>query len=645
MKILVSTSSVKLEDKSIKVSVVAGKATKTKPAMAAIVVSSGTKKEAAKITFKPTAEATIEKPKYEARLNALGKGFRMKNAADCIASLKVHGFDPKDGKPIRDFYAGKITAAEFKKAMGTKTYTHKDDVKVAETVKHVNSVKLPSAGKGKITRKMVDKVFASFQTIPFANDSFVKAFMKACENHNNGKLTKAQLTKVSGIFSKRATRQPKLAAMRKAYDSVIDTMRSGLELGNAKPASANTGDSLLPNVTSKRLTSFITDMFEEGKLKTRDISAINTILGKLTSGSATPKEVQRVKDILTRPAGSHPRLLGMAIHEVEKMQMKAGVSNVIDPKTEADFDQTTLPLSARISTSPRSKGEVIITGSVLPTSINDGVFGTHTSFGETYVSTKAKAMKSLRKNKGFSKTHEALINDLVDGAVKPRAFVAAFNKIAKAPTRGKEPAAPASKVQGNVVTDGNLSVELPTDSKLTAGEANKIMGYFSSMIGKNQVAKAQCTRALKDLASGEMTKPMKKRWLDRISESDIRPVPRKLVSLLRETSGAASASTPRARNTTKGGAARPTANSTPHAIAKAITAAGFKGVLAARQRGDLVEIYNKEDNAVVWSWNRKTLKAINYTSSKINQMYSTIDLDAMAQGKKVSTVKDILQSL
>lgn len=465
MEILVSLSNVKVQDTSAKVTVEAGKATKTKPAMAKIIVSTAAKKNAATITFKPTAEATIEKPKYEARLNRMGKGFRMKNAAECIQALKVFGFDPKDAAPIREFYSGKITAAQFKKAMGTKSYQHKDDAKAADVVKMINATKLPTSGKGKVTRKMVDGIFADYQTFPIIREADVKKLLKAIGDFNDGKLKPTALKSIRGLFARSKTnaRNPKVAAMGKKFNAVIDLMES-----------------------------------------------------------------------TEAPSGSTARKAPMKKPPVKKA----------------------------------SKAESV----------------------------------------------------------------------------------PAPKVSGSVVTDGNLSVELPTNSKLTAAEANKIIGYFSQLLENKEVAKAQANRALKDLASGEMTQQMKKRWLARVGTSEIRPVPRKLVTLLREEPS----SKPVTRLKSRGqqtpakkrkDTVRPTANSTPHAIAKAITKAGYKGTLAARQRGDLIEIYNVSDNSVVWSWNRKTFKAIDFTQERTNKMYSTLNLDGMKQTEKVDTVASILNDM
>ena len=456
MEILISTSKIKEQDMSSSVSVTAGKATKTKPAMATITVSTAKKKNAATITFKPTKEATLDKPKYEAKLTRMGRGFFMKNASECIDALRAFGFNPKDGKPIREFFSGKITAAQFKKAMGTKKYEDKEDVKASDVVKKINAATFPSSGKGKITRKLIDKAFEHYQSVTYVNAAFVNSFLKVCEAHNKGKATKAQVNKVANIFARKGVRNPKLNTMRTAYEAIIKLLREGLDAPVAKA-----------------------------------------------------------------PAK------------------------------------------------------------------------------------KAPAKKAPAK---------------------------------KAPAKKTSQKAPAGKTQGTQIANGDFSIELPIESKLTAAEANKIMAYFSKLLESKDVAKAQCNRALKELVEGTMSPAMQKRWLARVGGSSIRPVPRKLVTLLRGD-----------------GAAKPKAvvrdvspdakrSTTPQeSITKAITRAGFKGTLATRKRGDLVEVYYTTGGEVIWSWNSKTNKAVDYTANSIGNMYSTLDLASMPLGKRVTTVADIFK--
>lgn len=646
MKILVSTSKIKEQNMSSKVAVETGKPTKTKPAMAKIVVSTSTKKNAATITFKPTKEATLEKPKYEARLNRMGKGFPMKNAAECIAAIKPFGFDPKDAKPIRDFYAGRINAAQFKKAMGTKSYTTKEDDKALSVVKLINSAKLPTSGKGKVTRKMVDLLFVDYQKFPIMSAKDVNTFLKAAVAHNEGKFKPSMIKSIRTLFTSRNTnkRNPKISNIAKNFNTIIGFMeaQSGTTVSNGKlqsrvrkdedgnpqaifgifegrtcvrgievmpsfmrpfyysvindasssritpaklkaeykalgitvqmqdliekyaseeitaqqfsrafnagkfgtPKSTKANDDVtpsqarFPNISDYKVALFAHDLLEDGKISERQATTLNNLFGKVEDKSATLETFKKINSMFRKPEGSHSRLLGQVTYAVDQMQKKAGIKNKVTPPV----------LDVRLVSQRHGGTKMVIgqfrgtqsLGGVVVTPATDGgkpSYSNAASFGETFGTTKRSALSTLRKIDGFNKTHEDLIEQYANGGLSRNEFMKSFKSGKKATSTAKPKAAkaPAGKAQGTQISNADFNLELPIDSKLTAAEANKVMAYFSQLLASKEVAKAQCTRALKDLVSGEMTPQMKKRWLARVGGSDIRPVPRKLVTILRDT--------------------------------------------------------------------------------------------------------------
>lgn len=548
MQILVSTSKIKEQNMSSKVTVETGKPTKTKPAMAKIVVSTSAKKNAATITFKPTKEATLEKPKYEARLNRMGKGFRMKNAAECIAALKPFGFDSKDAKPIRDFYAGRITAAQFKKAMGTKTYTAKEDAKALEVIKLVNAAKLPTSGKGKVTRKMVDAIFADYQRFPVIREVDVKKLLKAIEAHNAGTLKPAALKSIRSLFARSQTnkRNPKISAMAKHFNAAIATMEAEAGTSPAKStkkdvASGTTpSQKRFPNIKDSKVARFALDLLEKGKISERQATTLNNLFGKVEDKSATLETFKKINAMFRKPEGSHPRLLGQVTYAVDQMQKKAGIKDKVTPPV----------LDVRLVSQRHGGTKMVIgqfrgtqpLGGVVVTPATDGgkpSYSRAASFGETFGSTKRSALSMLRKIDGFTKTHEELIDQYANGGLSRTAFMKAFKsgKKATSTAKPKSTKAPAGKAQGTQISNDDFNLELPIDSKLTAAEANKVMAYFSQLLANKEVAKTQASRALKELVEGSMTDQMKKRWLARVGGSEIRPVPRKLVTILRDTVG------------------------------------------------------------------------------------------------------------
>lgn len=670
MEILVSLSKIKEQDVSAKVTVEAGKATKTKPAMAKIVVSTPSKKNAATITFKPTAEATIEKPKYEARLNRMGKGFRMKNAAECIQALKVFGFDPKDGKPIREFYSGKLTAAQFKKAMGTKSYQDKEDVKALDVIKKLNAANLPTSGKGKITRKSIDRLFADYQKFPIISAKDVDTFLKAVIAFNDGKFKPTMIKNIRTLFTRSNTnrRNPKVANMGKIFNTLIAFME------RQAGATSSIGD--LKSVVRKDEDGDPQAIFGrfEGRTCLRGIEIMPsmmrpiyyTVLNNDVGARLTPAKLKNEYKALGITAPMQELIQQYASEEITPQQFSRAFNagkfgKAAESKTtttaKKKLPKIVLARAARTAlnrytASARAKGRKMTKFHAAVNALAEGK-ATDQMILDAIVEQASGGVTYLDKVKSMGRFSPD-IRKVFEQVAKRNTTKTATSKapMKKPPTKKavKDESAPASKVSGNVVTDGNLSVELPTDSRLTAAEANKIIGYFSKLLENKEVAKAQANRALKDLASGEMTPQMKKRWLARVGASEIRPVPRKLVTLLREEP----ASKPVTRLKARGQQApakkrkdtvRPMANSTPHAIAKAITKAGYKGTLAARQRGDLVEIYNVSDNSVVWSWNRKTFKAIDFTQERTNKMYSTLNLDGMKQTEKVDAVASILNDM
>lgn len=650
MKILISTSKVKEQNLSAKVKVESGKPTKTKPAIAKILVSTADKKNAASITLKPTKDATIEKPKYDAKVTGMGKGRLLKNAAECIAVLKTFGFDPKDAKPIRDFFSGKTTAAQFKKAMGTKSYTTKEDDKAVNVIKLINATKLPTSGKGKVTRKMVDDIFADYQRFPVLREVEVKKLLKAIEAHNAGTLKPAALQKVRLLFGKEKPRNAKVSAMSKKFHAAIALMESPFVTPNTSSnnsaVKSNTTGGRFSNIQSSKVSMFADDLLSEGKITERQATTLNNLFGKVIAGSATIETFDKIKGMLRKPEGSHPRLLGQVVGEIDTLQKKSGVADKVKTrnlKLRAKLVPQRFSGKARVVVG-MFDGSNLVTGiSARPSGRDVPSYFNVVSFGEMFGSTKVRVINTLRKMDGFKKVHEELFTKYALGDLSAPKFIKAFNsgtsvagaseldpklnftdrewgkikssiqgrwrssprKVAqilklfyeleagkltkskasrlvrdwkggtlktedpkvmagalreipssvrkhlvnliddskststksKSSSRGTKTTdakTPTAKAEGNVITDGELSFELPENSQLTAGEATKIMGYFSSLIEAGEVAKAQCTRALKDLASGTMTGQMKKRWLARVGSSSIRPVPRKLVTILRE---------------------------------------------------------------------------------------------------------------